>query len=68
MSIRYGEIIQKFREQLPGIKIDDVRPYKEMSVHIWLANSPVNLLAQYKEETDTFYIATTKEEWNIEQA
>lgn len=62
----YGEITQRFKAQLPGMKITDIRPADGIaSLYVWMDNSPVNLIARYDEETDTFSIETTREGWTI---
>lgn len=60
-----GDVITRFKGQFSGLKIEDVRPYKD-GLYFWIADSQTNIIAKYNQETDTFSVFTTKENWNIE--
>ena len=60
----YGEIKKKFDEQFPGLIVSDYRP-DERGIYFWIKNSPVNVIAEYNQETDTFFLRTTRDEWNL---
>lgn len=60
----YGEIKKKFDEQFPGLIVSDYRP-DERGIYLWIKNSPVNVIAEYDQETDTFFLRTTRDEWNL---
>lgn len=40
-----GDVISKFKEQFPGLKIEDLRPYKD-GLYFWIDSSPTNIVAK----------------------
>lgn len=62
-----GNVIKRFKEQFPGLKIEDVRPYKD-GLYFWIGGSQTNIFAKYNEETDSFSVQTTRDDWKIEQS
>lgn len=59
-----GDVISKFKEQFPGLKIEALRPYKD-GLYFWIDSSPTNIVAKYIQETDTFSLYTTRNDWEI---
>lgn len=60
-----GDVITRFKEQFHGLKIEDVRPYKD-GLYFWIDSSQTNIFAKYNEETDLFSVQTTRDDWKIE--
>lgn len=59
-----GDVIAKFQEQFPGLRIEDVRPYKD-GLYFWINGSQTNIVAKYIQETDTFSLYTTRNDFEI---
>jgi len=62
-ELTYGDIIRIFKEQFPGMDMDDVRPNGPNEIFVWIKNSKHNLIATYLPNTDTFMVKTTTDMW-----
>lgn len=65
ISTTYAMIERKLIQQLNGLKIDDLRPNGQNKIYVWVKDSEINLIATYKQESDTFEISTTRQSWEL---
>lgn len=64
-ELTFGNIIHIFYEQFPGLDVNDMQPNGPNQLYIWLKKSPINLIATYRPDTDTFIMETTHDGWMI---